>query len=114
MNTLHPSDHPNERSELERIHASPASWFLHVIYFAPKDPRIIVKKRVGALGWTLNFARPLAIPTLLALIGVLVGAFTLAATWDISQPAQFGVAVVIIFALVIFCRWMANPQRYCK
>ena len=110
MNTLHPF----ERSELERIHASPASWFLYIIYFAPKDPRIIVKKRVGALGWTLNFARLLALPTLLALIGLLIGAFQLAATWDLSQSAQLGFAAVIILALVSFCRWMSNPQRFCR
>ncbi len=114
MNTHPTSGGPVECWELDQIHASPESWFLYFIYFAPKDPRIIVKKRLGGLGWTLNFARPLAIPTLLALIAVLVGAFTLAATWDLSQSAQLGVAFVIIFALVIFCRWMANPQRYCK
>jgi hypothetical protein len=114
MKTLHPSDHPLERSELDRIHASPASWFLYLIYFAPQDPRIIVKKRVGALGWTLNFARPLALPTLIAVIGVFMGAFRLAATWDLSQSAQLGIAIVIILALVNFCRWMSNPQRFCR
>jgi len=101
-------------SELDQIHASPRSWYFYFIYFAPRDPRIIVRKRVRGLGWTLNFARPLAIPTLLAVVGLLMGSFKLAATWDLSQPAQFGVAVVIIIALVNFCRWMANPHRYCK
>ena len=112
MNTLQPSGHSAERSELDRIHASPESWFLYVIYFAPKDPRIIVKKRVGAMGWTLNFARPVALPTLIAVIGGVMGAFRLAASWDLSQSAQLGVAIVIILALVSFCRWMANPQRF--
>ena len=114
MNTLHPTDQPLERSELERVHASPASWLLYFIYFAPKDPRIIVKKRVGAMGWTLNFARPLALPTLIAVIAVVMGAFRLAATWDLSQSAQLGIAIVIILTLVNFCRWMSNPQRFCR
>ena len=112
MNTQHPTGGPDECCELDQIHASPESWFLYFIYFAPKDPRIIVKKRLGGLGWTLNFARPLAIPTLCAVIGSIMGAFRLAATCDLSQPAQFGVAAVIIIALVNFCRWMAKSQRY--
>ncbi|MDB6003021.1 MAG: hypothetical protein JWR15_8 [Prosthecobacter sp.] len=114
MNTRHESKPSVASSELDHIHASPENWYFHVFYFASLDPRIIVKKRLGVLGWTLNFARPLAVPTLLGLVTSLMSAFKLAATWDLSQPAQFGVAVVIILALVNFCRWMANPKRFYK
>ena len=114
MNTHQPSGSPAGCSELDQIHASPENWYLYVFYFAPKDPRIIVKKRIGTLGWTLNLARPLAIPTLIAVTGVLMGAFRLAATWDLSQSAQLGVAAVLIIALVNYCRWMANPKRFCR
>ncbi|GAA0370366.1 DUF1648 domain-containing protein [Bacillus horti] len=34
-------------------------WKLGVIYFNPKDPATFVEKRFG-VGWTVNFARPLA------------------------------------------------------
>jgi uncharacterized membrane protein len=44
------------------------------LYFAKNDSRLLVRKPMTALGWTLNFARPASTAILLAII---VGAATI-------------------------------------
>jgi uncharacterized membrane protein len=47
-------------------------WKLGILYFNRDDPAVLVEKRFG-LGYSLNFARPIAwMIVLLALIGPLV------------------------------------------
>jgi uncharacterized membrane protein len=57
--------------DLNAIHGNPDNWHFAFFYFAPEDPRIVVKKRCGIFGWTLNFARPTALPFLAALIAAI-------------------------------------------
>ncbi|MCP3029003.1 DUF1648 domain-containing protein [Halobacillus sp. A5] len=47
-------------------------WKLGQIYFNPKDPAIFLEKRFG-IGWTINFARPIAWLLLIGLIATAVG-----------------------------------------
>ncbi|QJE94228.1 DUF5808 domain-containing protein [Luteolibacter luteus] len=99
-------------SELDEIHRSPGSWFLGVIYFAPRDPRLLVRKRIGSLGWTLNFARPLAIPFLVASIAALWLGLNAVASTEWSESAKWGAALGMIASLVICWAWVANQRRY--
>ena len=46
------------------------SWKWGFIYYNPDDRKIMVPKRTG-LGWTFNFARPLAYVAIAALIGLI-------------------------------------------
>lgn len=46
-------------------------WILGVFYFNPEDPALWVEKRFG-IGWSMNFARPLA---WMILIGILASVF---------------------------------------
>lgn len=50
-----------------------------LLYWNPRDPRVWVEKRIG-LGWTLNFARPLAWGMLALLLLPAVGALV-AVAW---------------------------------
>lgn len=43
---------------------------LGFLYFCKDDPRIIVPKRNKGFGWTLNFARPIAIPLVILVLGI--------------------------------------------
>lgn len=43
------------------------------IYYSRKDPRVMVPKINPSLGWTLNFASPVAWVAILALIAIIVG-----------------------------------------
>lgn len=80
--------------EIEACWKNPHSYKCG-IYYCKIDPRVIVPKRYKWMGWTINFARPTAIPVLLGLIalialplvvvkesggGVVVSYFTLAAS----------------------------------
>ena len=58
------------REEIERLWRAPESykgWGLLGVYYQPKDPRRVVPKR-NMPGWTLNFAHPWVIPSLILLM----------------------------------------------
>ncbi|WP_035604969.1 DUF5808 domain-containing protein [Haloferula sp. BvORR071] len=99
-------------SELDEIHRSPGSWILGVVYFARRDPRLLVRKRIGALGWTLNFARPLAIPFLLVTLLVLWLGLDAVASLEWSKSVKWGAAFGLISTLIAVWAWAANPRRY--
>jgi hypothetical protein len=60
------------REEIEARRKDPRKSKWRHIYFCPEDPRVIVPRRIKWMGWTLNFARPSAIPTLLLIVAFLV------------------------------------------
>lgn len=51
------------------------NWKFGVFYFNKNDERIFVPKRIGGLGWTINFANPLSV-----LVGVTILIILLAST----------------------------------
>lgn len=54
-----------------RAPAESESWHAYVFYFNPKDKRLFLPKRTG-LGWTINFAQPLAIViTVLLMVAII-------------------------------------------
>lgn len=99
-------------SELEEIHRCSKSWFLGVIYFAPRDPRMVVRKRLAGLGWTVNFARPLTVPFLVLLIASFCGGLEMLGSSDLSSTMKWGGVLGMIAALICVCGWLANPRRY--
>ncbi len=96
--------------EIEELHKDPSNWHLFVFYFCPKDPRIVVKKKLGITGWTLNFANPLAVPFLILTIGLIFGIQWCAEKYlSIGYPGGILIAIVTIIAL---CLWLSNPKIY--
>ena len=57
-------------SHFDQCRINPDNWKLGFLYVCKDDPRIIVPNRNKGFGWTLNFARPLAIPLMLLLLGI--------------------------------------------
>ena len=53
------------------IQKEPKNWKWGFIYYNQNDSRSFVPKRVG-IGWTINFARPVAYILLVALILLVV------------------------------------------
>ncbi len=98
--------------ELNEIHRSPASWILGSIYFAPRDPRLLVRKRIGALGWTLNFARPMALPLLFGTIGAFAAGLWGLAALEVSADLKWGGAIALLTLMISIWAWIANPRRY--
>lgn len=56
------------RETLEAWANDPSNWKYGVFYYNKKDKRFILPKRIKALGWTVNFAKPYAIPVLVGII----------------------------------------------
>lgn len=96
-------------SDLEDLRLDPKHWYLLLFYFAPADPRIMVRKRYG-IGWTLNFARPLAFPFLVGLIAAFYTGIDLLSRLDLSESAQWCALFGLIVLMVGICGWMARPR----
>jgi hypothetical protein len=97
--------------DLNALHRNPDHWHLVFCYFAPKDPRIVVKKRLG-IGWTLNFARPLAIPFLAALIAAVFAYMNLLSQIGLSDSGKWMGVFLLLPLIVALCGWMSNPRRF--
>jgi len=59
------------RDEIEACWKDPRNRKWGVFYYCKADPRAIVPKRLKWMGWTINAARPSAIPVLLLLLAIL-------------------------------------------
>jgi hypothetical protein len=100
--------------ELNGIHRDPANWYLWFFYFAPADPRLVVKKRLRSFGWTINFARPLAIPFIVALAAAVFEIAQWLSHFQLSQTMQWGSALLMIAGVVALCAWLSNPRRHAE
>jgi hypothetical protein len=98
--------------DLNALHGNPDNWHLVFFYFAPEDPRIVVTKRLGIMGWTLNFARPMAIPFLCALIASAIAYMKVADAITTSSQGHWLSVFLLIALIVSLCGWMSNPRRY--
>lgn len=85
----------SESQETDPLWADPANWRFGVIYFCRQDPRIIVPKRLKAMGWTINFARPMALPVLALMIGIFAG------TMAVAEGLAWGVGARVLLALCL-------------
>lgn len=91
------------------------TWVLGVLYFDRRDPRIIVPKRYRSMGWTLNFARLLAIPALILMIFVILAPFQILNHFDVRSYIVCGLVIAAeIIGLTVLCSWRADPARYLK
>jgi uncharacterized membrane protein len=62
---------PNEKPSKETLnewHKDPSNWKWGILYFNKNDKRIFPPKRIKELGWTVNFANPISIFVLIAII----------------------------------------------
>ncbi len=66
-----PSDHTDQQTK-DAWHADPKNWKLGLFYFNPEDKRILPPKRIKWLGWTINFANPWSVLTLILMLLALV------------------------------------------
>jgi hypothetical protein len=98
--------------DLDALHRDPAHWKLFLFYICPADPRLVVRKRIGAMGWTLNFGRWMAIPFLCGLIGWIYGCLALLDWLEISDSAKWFGIVFMIFGIVGVCGWLSDSRRY--
>jgi predicted Ser/Thr protein kinase len=94
---------------LNRFTRDPANWRFFFIYFCRDDPRMIVLGRMGSLGWTINFARPLAVLLLAGLCAVAWAIFEILQQSHASLPTFWIVYLLIVVGLVVICHRLSNP-----
>lgn len=59
--------------QTERWRKDPSNWTLGLFYFNPEDKRLLPRKRIRELGWTINFAN---LHSVMILAGIALLAFT--------------------------------------
>ncbi|HEY3901886.1 MAG TPA: DUF5808 domain-containing protein [Chthoniobacter sp.] len=95
---------------LDQFHSDPANWKLGFIYFCRADPRILVPKRIRGLGWTINLARPMAIPCVILVIGAVWGALEFIRFLGVSAESRFLVKLLLAFGIIAACYYLAHRQ----
>ena len=98
---------------LEALWKSLENWKAGSIYYCKADPRVIVPKLHKWMGWTINFARPSAIPTLFGLIAF-ISLPTLWLAWHgfANTGVWFALLAADILVLCLICWKLASPRRH--
>jgi hypothetical protein len=86
-----------------RFHSDPSNWKLGIFYFCRSDPRILVPKRIIGLGWTLNFARPMAVPLFIFVIALIPCAGALARAFGAGVETANVVKLLVAVAIIFIC-----------
>jgi len=95
------------REEIEACWKDPHNWKWRVYYFKT-DPRAIVPKRLKWMGWTVNFARPSAIPITLLLIALLVVPLLIVTAKGAGSSIVFITVAASIIVLCLACAYLSS------
>ena len=91
-----------KRDELERMWSDPSNW-RGSLYYCPRDPRLMVPKKVKIMGWTINAAHRSAWLTLVLLV---VLAFVPTAV--AAHYGALNVTLAVVFSLASICAVSAH------
>lgn len=97
------------KEEIDLLWQDKNNWKRIGFYSCQRDPRIIVPKRIKWMGWTINFAHPLAIPTIFIIILLSVGPtlFVLFFTYPTVDSIIWTLGASII-AVVSLCYYLSS------
>jgi hypothetical protein len=72
------------------------------MYYCKADPRAIVPRRFKWMGWTVNFARPSAIPIILLFVAIVVVPVLIVRALGAGNAIELitGAAAIIVLCLV--------------
>jgi len=88
---------------------SPSSWKFRIIYFSKEDPRIIEPKRTE-VGYTVNCAKPMAVPALVVMILPVLAAKAFFSK-TLSPVMWTGCIVLYLIVLIFICRYLASEKE---
>jgi hypothetical protein len=97
-------------SAFDRHYYDSNNWKLGFIYYCRADQRIVVPKRIRGLGWTLNFARPLAVPFLGFLMALALGVLELVGSFGGSGDMRFAIKLILALGLIALCYRLSIPK----
>ena len=82
------------------------------VYYCRADPRVIVPKHAKWMGWTVNAARPIAIPVVLLLVALLN--IPIVIVW--AKGVESGVVLLTAAAsctlMCLLCAYLSSTSRY--
>lgn len=110
--------------DIQKLWEDPKNW-KHFYYYCPEDPRAIVPKRKiwgKIMGWTINFAHPLAwvhlvasvVLTPLALIGIDYLLSLITGLPMCNIPMGILAIVITITLLCVLSVYQSDPKRFDK
>ena len=101
------------REELEDCRKDPQNrkWG---VYYCKADPRVIVPKRLKWMGWTINFARPSAIPVVLLTIAILLIPVTIVRALDEGRAVVLVTLVISAAVLCFVCVYLSSGKRWSR
>jgi hypothetical protein len=95
------------REELDALWRDPRNY-RGGVYFCKADPRVIVPRRIKWMGWTVNFARPGAIPVLLLFIAGLVLPISVVSALQVATWGKLLTGAVAVLVLCLVCAHMSS------
>ena len=100
-----------DNTDLDKLWSDPANW-KYGIYRCPQDPRVIVPKRIKWMGWTMNFARPSAIPVMLLIIAAIVAPVWVLPCFGVHAiNVLLGAILVVVLGVTVLCYYMSSSRR---
>lgn len=86
------------------------NWKFGCLYFCRADRRLVVRRRLRGLGWTVNFARPLALPFVGFLLALAYGVGELAGSRGDDGDLRFAVKLLLVLGLMALCYRLSIPR----
>lgn len=91
------------REETEARRRDPRNYRWGGIYYCKADPRAIVPRRLKWMGWTVNFARPSAIPITLLLVAIVAVPVFIARAFGAGTGIEMATGAAGIAVLCLVC-----------
>ena len=95
------------REEIETCWKDPHSWKWGV-YYCKADPRVIVPKRWKWMGWTVNAARPSAVPVVLLSLAILAVPVFIVAAKGAGIGIELTTAAATITVVCVLCAYLSS------
>jgi hypothetical protein len=95
------------REEIENYWKDPHNWKWRG-YYCKADPRVIVPRRFKWMGWTVNFARPSAIPITLLLIAIVAVPLFIVTAKGAGSSIKLITGAASITVLCLVCAYLSS------
>jgi hypothetical protein len=99
------------REEIDACWRAPGNYKWGLIYYCKADPRAIVPRRLKWMGWTVNFARPSAIPITLLLVAIVAVPLFIVRAKGAGSGIELITGVASITVLCLVCAYLSSRTQ---
>lgn len=96
------------REEIGACWRDPRNRKWGIFYHCKADPRVIVPKRLKWLGWTINAARPSAIPVVLLLLAIVAVPLLIVEATGAGSGIKLVTGAASIAVLCLVCAHLSS------